>query len=143
MARLLKTICFAAGSAIYSAVTASAQTSCPSQDIHAFVKAFQEDVKVQQAFTVRPLESIRVNGNAQPEPAPVTEFLDGDKLVFPLIATAEAQAKEKLRSEIRSMGDAHELKLFVPDTGIQVRYLFRKRSDGTCWELYRVADDTF
>lgn len=137
---------FAAACAAFFVIAgtpALAQPACPSQDFDAFVLAFQEDAATQQAFTVRPLESVTIDGNADPEPAPVTEMLDGDKLTFPLIGNAAMQAKEGLKSETTTVGSDQELKLFVPDTGIQIRYLFRKRADGSCWELHKMANDTF
>lgn len=134
----------AAGAAVLMfGAAAQAQPACPSPDFDAFIKAFQEDVALQKAFTARPLESVMIDGNADPEPAPKTEMLNDAQIKFPLMGNVAMQAQEGLKSEVTVIGADREFKLFVPDSGIQIRYLFRQKSDASCWELYQVADDTF
>lgn len=120
-----------------------AQPACPSTDFSSFVAVFADDIEVQRAFTATPLEWVTIDGEALPEPAPQTAMLDGDALQFPVMQNADTQSEEGLDSALRELGAEREWKLFVPDTGIQIRYLFRERADGSCWELYKVANDTF
>ncbi|AHE54767.1 hypothetical protein [Sphingomonas sanxanigenens] len=123
------------------APAAQAATACPAKDFSAFVTAFADDVAIQRAFTADPLFSESIDPAAEPEPAPVTERLAGAARAFPVMPSAAQQRRDGLQLTVSNGVDGdHVVTLRKPDTDAQVRYLFRKA--GTCWQLYRRADDS-
>lgn len=123
------------------APVAQAATACPAKDFTAFVTAFADDVATQRAFTADPLLSETIDPAAEPEPATVTERLAGAARAFPVMPGAAQQKREGLQ-RIMSNGTNGEqvVTLRKPDTDAQIRYVFRKA--GSCWQLYRRADDS-
>lgn len=116
-----------------------AARACPSQDFDTFLQAFTEDVKVQKAYTQRPLQTETVDGNADPEPKPVIALLDGDALHFPVMPNTEKQLADGLVLSQTELNGDKEVMLAKPDTDYQLSFFFRK---GECWTLYRMRDDS-
>jgi hypothetical protein len=122
-----------------AAAPAPPAQACPSQDFDVFLKAFADDVQIQQAYTQRPLQSETIDANADPEPKPVTAMLDGDALHFPLMPSAAKQQADGLVLSQTELNGDKEVMLAKPDTDYQLSFFFRK---GECWTLYRMRDDS-
>ncbi|MEE7504969.1 hypothetical protein ACLBXO_08900 [Methylobacterium sp. C33D] len=121
-------------------VGARAAPACPAQDFPRFLAAFADDVAVQKAFVTVPLRSDAIDPEAQPEPKPVTTMLGADALRFPLMPSLRKQRADGLKQALSAAGaDAMRVKLFKPDTGLQITYTFRRTA---CWTLDRIEDDS-
>jgi len=126
-----------------SAVPTPAPTSalaCPSPSFDGFLKAFTENIEVQKAFSVEPLESQTVDAAAEPEPALVTKMLSAAELQFPLIPSERQQSKEGLtmRQSVLESSDT-KVTLAKEDTDHQMSFYFRKNQ---CWQLYRIRNES-
>lgn len=134
---------------IASAIAASAMPAfaaapaqkCPAKDFKGFLAAFIESTAVQRAHVAVPLSSSYVDGEAQPEPAIVKRQLQADAIEYPVMPNKAQLAKDRLVMSTKSIsvGDT-EVKVALPDTGYQFRYLFRKT--GKCWTLVEINDDS-
>jgi hypothetical protein len=113
---------------------------CPSQNFDAFLAAFMDSPQLQKAYTSRPLESISIDPDAEPEPAPVTKQLDGADLRFPVMPSTKKQKADGLARQLSKLpGGGRQVTLVKPDTDYQLLFSFRK---GKCWQLYRVDDES-
>lgn len=127
--------------ALATASAAQAAPSCPATDFSGFVTAFAEAPAVQRAFTADPLMDERIDPAANPEPATVAEMLAGTARDFPVMPNAAAQKRQGLQRKISADANGDDVvTLAKPDSDAQIRYIFRKA--GTCWQLYRRADDS-
>ncbi|WP_076728340.1 hypothetical protein [Methylobacterium radiotolerans] len=121
-------------------VGAQAAPACPARDFPGFLAAFADDVAVQKAFVAVPLRSDTIDPGAEPEPKPVTTMLGADALRFPLMPSLRTPKTDGLKQALSAAGaDAMRVKLFKPDTGLQITYTFRRAA---CWTLVRIEDDS-
>lgn len=118
------------------ATTAAAQ--CPDVAFEAFLERFAASTQAQQAATADPLELRRVDGQAQPEPALVTQSLAPSQLDWPLMPSLQASHDSGRSVAIEGSGGERVVTLRTPDSGDQQRYHFRQQP---CWTLVRLEDD--
>jgi hypothetical protein len=115
-------------------------TTCPDADFAAFLKRFERSADVQRASTADPLTMESIDGDAQPEPAPVTRQVPLAEVPFPVMTDAYQRQTEGLIETIEEPGaDRREVTHAVPDTDAQVRFAFRA---DPCWKLTRISSDT-
>ncbi|OJY77688.1 MULTISPECIES: hypothetical protein [unclassified Rhizobium] len=130
----------ALGTGAASPALSAASMTCPSEDFDTFLTAFMNNVKMQQVFTNRPLESISINASAEPEPATVSQLVDGAALHFPVMPSAGKQRADGLSRHISAISKSErKVTLVKSDTDYQLTFFFRKT---TCWQLYRMRDDS-
>jgi hypothetical protein len=93
---------------------------------------------MQMAFTRYPLQQLRLDLNAEPEPKPVVRKLRRDQVSFPVIPNKAERKKKSLVLRIDENKSTHvKLTLVKPDTDYQVEYFFSLNS---CWQLERIED---
>lgn len=121
---------------------AAAATGCPASDFAGFLKAFADDAAVQRAYTAVPLTADYIDATAEPEPATVTESLQGDALVFPVMPSRREQQRDGMEQRLATLpGGGQEVTLATRDSdGYQLRFRFETRGD--CWQLVRKSDDS-
>lgn len=134
----------ASGSEAASTASASAAASpaptCPDADFQSFLKRFEASVDVQRASTAQVVTMDSVDGNAQPEPAPVTKQVPRADITFPVLPDPERRKAEGLEETLTELGPVEwEVKHAVPDSDAQVRFKFQATP---CWTLVRISDDT-
>lgn len=113
---------------------------CPDADFALFLQRFENSVDVQRASASDPLTMERVDADAEPEPARVSRQVPLAQVPFPVMRTAMQRTAEGLQETIEEHGpNEREVKHAMPDSGVQVRFLFRAEP---CWTLVRVSDDT-
>lgn len=113
---------------------------CPDADFALFLQRFENSVDVQRASTADPLTMERIDADAEPEPARVSRQVPLAQAPFPVMRTAMQRTAEGLQETIEEHGpNEREVKHAMPDSGVQVRFLFRAEP---CWTLVRVSDDT-
>lgn len=111
---------------------------CPGRDFSVFIQTFSESREVQQAFTRYPLQQLRLDSNAEPEPTPVVRKLGRDQVVFPVLPNAAERKQQSLRLRVdKRKADLVKLTLLKADSDYQVSYVFRRTS---CWQLERMED---
>lgn len=111
---------------------------CPGRDFSGFIQAFSESREVQQAFTRYPLQQLRLDSSAEPEPKPVVSQLGRDQVVFPVLPNAAERKQQSLRLSVeKRQANSVKLTLLKADSGYQVSYVFRRTS---CWQLVRMED---
>lgn len=135
----------AAAAPIQASAPAVAQTAaapaCPTRDLKQFVTAFAESEILQHAFTATEVQTVYVDGNAQPEPAEVVRAVKRDQLTFPVMPNRARQRAEGLQyREVSQRGDQAIIALEVPDTDSQLLYTFKRNG---CWSLVRIVDPGF
>ncbi|WP_080953770.1 hypothetical protein [Xanthomonas phaseoli] len=124
--------------AIASATPAPA-TTCPTADFSAFLKSFSADIAAQEKATADPLTMIRIDPDAQPEPAPVTRevaLADVKWPVIPKLDVARSAGREVVVSE---GAGGRQVLVRTPDSGDQQVYHFAQRP---CWTLVKVDDQS-
>lgn len=115
--------------------------ACPDADFDAFLARFSASADAQRAATADPLAMVSIDGNAQPEPAPVTREVPLAEVRFPVLVDAAQQRAEGLAQSVTVLApDRRELRLALPDSGVQTRLEFQA---APCWTLVKVSDDTF
>ena len=120
--------------------TADGAATCPDADFGSFLKRFESSVDVQRASVADVVAMDSVDGDAQPEPAPVTKRVPRADLKFPILLGPEQRKAEGLEETLTELGQSEwEVKHAVPDSGMQVRFNFQATP---CWTLVRVSDDT-
>lgn len=113
---------------------------CPSQEIGNFVRVFAERGEIQKQFTVQPLRMDSLDADAQPEPRQISREVPGNEISFPVMPNFAEQRQGGLEMDVRQADDKEaEVILRKPDTGYQLAFMFRK---GSCWQLYRISDDS-
>jgi len=114
------------------------QIACPSRDFSEFIEAFSESNEMQMTFTRYPLQQLRLDLSAKPEPKPVVRELRRDQVSFPVIPNKAERKKKSLVLRIDENKSTHvKLTLVKPDTDYQVEYFFGLNS---CWRLERIED---
>lgn len=130
---------FLAGGALSPAQAAAPE--CPGKTFDAFLAAFADDATVQRAHVADPLSWGKIDAAADPEPRMVTTTLPKAALSFPVMPLRDARQRDGLAlSKTPKSGGAIEVLLAKPDTGYQMRYLFRPA--GSCWDLSSMADES-
>lgn len=113
---------------------------CPDADFASFLKRFESSADVQRVSTARVVTMDSIDGNAQPEPMPVTRQVPRTEITFPIMLGPERRKREGLESTVTEFGPVErEVRHGVPDSGVQVRFNFQATP---CWTLVRVSDDT-
>lgn len=130
-----------ATAATQPAAPGAAASSCPDKDFEAFLLRFSQGADAQLAATADPLEMVSIDGNAQPEPAPVSRQVPLADVRFPVLVDPAQQQADGLVQSVRVVApDRRELRLNLPDSGLQTRLEFQATP---CWTLVKVSDDTF
>lgn len=120
---------------------ASAAPTCPGKSFEAFLTAFGQSTQVQRAHVADPLLSGSIDADAEPEPRMVKRKLSATALTFPLMPLEARRRSQGLAiSKTAKGGGAMEVLLAKPDTGYQLRYLFRPT--GSCWTLTEMTDES-
>ena len=124
-----------------AATPAAATAQCPDADFDAFLARFSESADAQRAATADPLTMVSIDPNAQPEPAPVTRQTPLAEVTFPVMGSAAQRKAEGLEQSVTELApDRREVRVNVPDSGVQSRFEFQA---APCWKLVKVSDDTF
>ncbi|QDQ28359.1 hypothetical protein FNU76_19490 [Chitinimonas arctica] len=114
------------------------KTPCPKGEFKDFLRAYSEDIRVQQAFTHFPLRKQRLDLMAEPEPKPVLESLRADRVKYPIFPTTAERRSKSLNLRIDRLDASHvKVSLTKPDTDYQVVYRFSKAG---CWRLNAIED---
>jgi hypothetical protein len=123
------------------AAEATAAPACPGKNFDSFLTAFGQSAQVQRAHVADPLLSGSIDANAEPEPRMVKRKLSAARLAFPLMPLEARRHSQGLAmSKSAKGGGAMEVLLAKPDTGYQLRYLFRPT--GSCWTLTEMTDES-
>jgi hypothetical protein len=121
--------------------SAAFAAACPGQSFEAFLTAFGQSAQVQRAHVADPLLSGSIDADAEPEPRMVKRKVSAASLAFPVMPLEARRRHDGLAmSKTAKGGGAVEVLLAKPDTGYQLRYLFRPT--GSCWTLTEMADES-
>lgn len=126
-----------APAAATSSATPPAQ--CPDADFEHFVTRFSADIAVQEKATADPLTMIRLDPDAQPEPAPVTRQVPLAEVEWPVIPNLEAARNGGREVVVSDDAGGRKVRVRTPDTGDQQVYHFAQRP---CWTLVKVDDQS-
>lgn len=121
-----------------AAPTQDTATRCPDAGFEPFLERFSAQVSVQQSATLDPLTVRRVDSDAQPEPALVTEAVALAQIAWPVMPDLQAARRNGRSVDIQGDGDQRVVTVLTPDTSDQQRYHFRQQP---CWTLVRLEDD--
>lgn len=134
-------------SSIVAALAASASPAlaaapaCPGKTFDAFLSAFSDSAAVQRLHVADPLSSGEIDPAAEPEPRLVMQRLPKAALGFPLMPLKAERQRDRLAMTRTNKGaGAVEVLLAQPDSGYQLRYLFRPAGD--CWQLAEMVDES-
>lgn len=120
-----------------AADASTAATSCPDADFDAFLKRFSADTAAQKAATADPLTMVRIDPEAQPEPAPFSRQVALSQVQWPVMPDLDAARADKREVVISGQGEQREVLVRTPDTDDQQVYTFAARP---CWTLTKVDD---
>lgn len=111
---------------------------CIAEDFPSFLIAFSESVDNQKVFTRFPLERLRIDIDADPEPKPLLESITKEETKFPLMPNAKVRKAKGLTLRIDEQNAQRaKVTLLKEDTDFQVVYFFSREK---CWMLVRVED---
>lgn len=137
---LIKTIFIMAGLSvvILSSNEAHAKASCPAQDFKSFLNAFEHNVQIQKAFTIKPLRW----SSYYPEygDKPNLSFLNVQEIEFPILISRAERSKQGI-TLMTKRRNSFWYQVFTRSEGTGAYSLdldFKKR-DG-CWYLTDVVD---
>lgn len=137
---MLAPIVMCTGSALSSPAMAAAP-SCPGKSFGEFLTAFADNTAVQRAHVADPLVSGQIDPAAEPEPRMAFTKVAKAKLSFPVMPPRAMRYRDGLgMRNTPKAGGVVEVMLAKPDTGYQIKYLFRPV--GTCWQLTSIADES-
>ncbi|WP_343612008.1 hypothetical protein [Novosphingobium sp.] len=121
--------------------SAAFAAACPGRSFEAFLTAFGRSAQVQRAHVADPLLSGSIDADAEPEPRMVKRKVSAASLAFPVMPLEARRRHDGLAmSKAARSGGAVEVLLAKPDTGYQLRYLFRPTA--SCWTLTEMADES-
>lgn len=128
-------------SVLAASASATAAPACPGKTFDAFLNAFSENASLQRSYIADPLVSGQIDPEAEPEPRMVKQRLAKGAVKFPVMPGKAQRQRDRLTvTRTAKAGGAIEVLLARPDTGYQLRYLFRPA--GPCWKLAEIIDES-
>ena len=124
--------------------TVTQDASCPYRDFAAFISAFSEQPNLQRRFTIFPLKYQDYDDDFNLKASVISSFeavpTFNPEFGRTIFANAKQRKSQKLEIEIEreKQNEFRDVVLVVPDTGVNVHYLFKKTEK--CWFLYEIRD---
>lgn len=118
---------------------AQAAPRCPDADFDSFLQRFSADIAVQEKATANPLTMIRIDPDAQPEPAPVSREVPLAEVEWPVIPTLDEARRGSREVVVSENADGRQVLVRKADTSDQQVYHFAQRP---CWTLVKVDDQS-
>ncbi|MCP3044491.1 hypothetical protein [Xanthomonas euvesicatoria] len=129
----------AASTPATASATPAQPTTCPTADFSAFLKGFSADIAAQEKATADPLTMIRIDPDAQPEPAPVTREVALADIKWPVIPNLDVARSAGREVVVSENAGGRQVLVRTPDSGDQQVYHFAQRP---CWTLVKVDDQS-
>ncbi|WP_244664112.1 MULTISPECIES: hypothetical protein [Xanthomonas] len=129
----------AASTPATAAATPAQPTACPTTDFSAFLKSFSADIAAQEKATADPLTMIRIDPDAQPEPAPITRQVALADVQWPVIPNLDVARSTGREVAVSEDAGGRQVLVRTPDSGDQQVYHFAQRP---CWTLVKVDDQS-
>lgn len=117
--------------------TPTPAASCPDASFDAFIQRFSADIAAQKKATADPLTMVKLDPDAQPEPAPVSREVPLAQIEWPVIPNLESVRTGGREVVTSGEGASREVLVRTSDTGDQQVYVFTQQP---CWTLTKVDD---